>query len=105
MTETKVKIPPEEERFQANLLGMLNALSSIVKYLQSHGIDTVPLILLQGGTGVVQEYDKHKLIRKVIEKSEEYWDKIHSKDEKFFIEKADDVFSFFESSKITVFKT
>jgi len=115
MTESKLsgnvpvtfpgKIPSEEERLHANMLGMLDALISIVAYLDSHNKTTIPPIILTGGRKVIEKYDKKSLITMLVAKSEEHWDKIHEKKEDFFINNADKIFAMFGTDKVTIFTT
>lgn len=102
------KIPPEEDRFRANLLGLTDSLINIVKYLDSHGHKTVPSNILLIAKGIVEAKDSKgrcELIELMIGKSKAHWKKIHDKDEKFFIDNADDVFGMFKTSDVSVFKT
>lgn len=105
MTESKQNtvLPPEEERFQVVLLGLVDNLISIVTYLTSRGHKIIDVGVLTFGKGIIKNIDKKVLIRNLFDRSHKYWDKILEKKESFFIENAKDVFSEFDSKDVSPF--
>ena len=98
------KKPPEEERFHSVLVGMIDFLAKIIEYTESRGHRVVSPLVLVVGREVILKYNKHDLTKLIIKRSEEYWDGIYTKDEEFFISKADIVFAEFKSDNVAPFK-
>ena len=100
----KTQMPPEEERFHANLVQLLQTVSKLAAYASSEGHDIVNPVFINIGITALQKLDKHELINAITLKSLPYWTQIHKKNQTFFIENARTVFSLWEGSTVDPFK-
>lgn len=103
-----MNITPEEERFYKNSVVLAEAIHDCVEILFRNKITNVNPVLVKMGILVLNSYkdskDKHDLIKKFITHSNMHWDKIRVKDEEFFINNADSVFTYFSSGEVSIYK-
>jgi hypothetical protein len=64
----------------------------VIKLADKLPDDPMRLIYLEGATIFLMGYDRSQLCERVIVNSVKFWDLIYSRDESFFLEKADEVF-------------
>lgn len=98
-------LPPEEERFSKNILGLAEIIRIGIEELYEKGYDVIDPNIILFYTSILTTLDKHLLITKFIEHSHETcWDKIKDRDEIFFIENASSIFSYLPTENINLFK-
>ena len=85
-------IPPEEERFAANINGFTNYLSQIVGELQKRNLTNIQPVLIIAAGAYLQVQGKHELIRGFIERSHNWWDSVRVRDETTFFQNTHRIF-------------
>jgi hypothetical protein len=100
-----MSVAPEEERFAKNTTIMAQAIHESVQKLYNAGYQTVDPNVVAFAVTVISAFDKHFLIQGFIENSHtKCWDSIKKRDEKFFIENANEVFKYLPMDKVNLFK-
>lgn len=112
-------LPPPEERFHTNTVKMTGLIRKIVVKANKAGYDGVtPFIVDLAAKYLQNNYDKKALIEGFIQQSHpplhpdlpdspldhSLWDKIYSKDEEFFREKAFDIFKSLPVEAVEAFR-
>ena len=114
-TRTGTHIPPPEERFHANIVKMTSLIRGIVERANKAGYDHVTPFLIDVASNYLNNnFDKVQLIEGFIRQSHpldkdghidhSLWDKIRSRDEEFFREKAFDIFKSLPVDAVNAFK-
>lgn len=97
-------IAPEEDRFARNAIILGECLHESIHKLYTAGHQTVNPDLVKFAVDVIRFFDKTQLIDGFILNShEKCWDSIFRKDEKFFMDNANDVFAFLPTEKVNLF--
>lgn len=101
-------LPPEEVRFANNATIMGHAISNGVNILNNAGYKTIEPIKVLFAVSYIESQgkeDPHHLINLFILNSHELcWDKIKERDEKFFLENVNNIFSVLPSESVNLFK-
>jgi hypothetical protein len=85
--------PSSLDRFFLNAQGLFDLIYDLVLCASKKGIKTVePEIVKFAGVVIFTAMNKQFVIKKFIEKSYDHWQKIYHRDEKFFLDHAQDVF-------------
>ncbi len=96
---------PEEERFFDTTVQLSKAIHYNITNIYNLGYKTIDpntILLLSKG---IEFFDKHQLIMGFITNSHSMcWEKIKERDEKFFVENANDIFQYIPSGEINLFK-
>jgi len=101
-------LPPEEVRFANNASIMGHAVSAGINKLNQQGFKVVDPITVLFAISLIESHgkdDPHGLINMFIKNSHEsYWDKIKERDEKYFVENINKIFSVLPSETVNIFK-
>lgn len=101
-------LPSEEVRFANNATIMGHAISNGVNTLNNAGYKTIEPIKMLFAVSLIESHgkdDPHNLINLFILNSHEVcWDKIKERDEKFFLENVNKIFSVLPAESINLFK-
>lgn len=82
----------QQEKFSRVLSDLFDNIEIIVSDLsQTQSVKLSPA-LIQGAKAFILSKDKVHLIEEFIKNTNNYWEKIHRKDDKFFIENSNDIF-------------
>jgi len=95
------------ERCAANVNDFIDYIEELYDDCSERGFHIVPRTLFDIGINVIMSYTPLDFLEAMIENSNEYWDEIYRKDEKFFDENIDRVFTGtgIDSSNVGVFKS
>jgi hypothetical protein len=98
-------IKPEEERFADTAIQLSKAIHYNITTLYNLGYKTIdPNVVLMVSNGILF-FDKHQLIQGfIINSHSTCWEKIKERDEKFFIENANDIFKLIPAGEVNLFK-
>jgi hypothetical protein len=91
-------------RFANNVSDFTNYLRELFDDCKDSGCQVVPDVLLDLGIQVIESYATRDLIESLIESSKDHWDHIHSKNEKYFDDNLDSVFSGLKMTNVGLFK-
>ncbi len=84
--------PSPKIRFHENIVDLTSLMHELISICYDAGKTNInPALVLFAG-GLLDSYDKKKMIENFIEYSYDYWEIIHKKNEIFFIENCKDVF-------------
>jgi hypothetical protein len=97
-------IPPPEERFHENVIGLTQLVYDLVDGAFRRGYKIVNPNLVALCEGVLSLWNKRSLIDSFIKHSHIHWDQIHRRDENFFEHHAKDIFKGFYPDKVDAFK-
>ncbi len=86
-------IPSPVERFKANMDAISDLIHELVTKANQRGCTIVSSLTVSLGTIYLKSQNPDQLIISFIDRSHEYWDKIHIQDENFFNENLGTVFS------------
>ena len=97
-------IAPEEVRFAKNTSILASCLHELIHKLFESGYKTIHPDIVLVASQIIKTFDAHYLIQGFIENSHEScWDSIHSRNEKFFLENAKDIFQYLPMDKVNLF--
>jgi len=98
--------PPEEERFMANVLDLIDLVHELATICWDAGRKDINPQLVLMAEGFLESYDPVKLIEIFIGHSYPHWSKINDREETFFIENAHLIFQHLpvDTSNINAFK-
>lgn len=101
-------LPPEEVRFANNATIMGHAISNGVNTLNNAGYKTIDPIKMMFAISLIESHGKenpHNLINLFINNSHALcWNKIKERDEKFFLENVNKIFSILPAESVNIFK-
>lgn len=98
--------PPEEERFQTNVMCLADLVHELTSICWDEGIEDVNPTLLLLAKAYLGNLDQVVLIETFITYSHMYWDEIINRNENFFVEHAASIFAHLpvEKGRISAFK-
>ncbi len=96
---------PEHERFATNTNILMKAIYDGIVKLRNAGHKTADPMLIQLAIGVINSYDKHRLISGFIRNSHSMcWDHIKNREEEFFVNNAHSIFKDLPMDKVDLFR-
>jgi len=101
-----MSVPPEEERFMANVLDLCDLIHELSTICWDEGVQDVNPTLIVLAKAYLQNYSKVEMIETYIYYSHKYWDEVRSRNEEFFVEHAGEIFAHLPVKKgnISAFK-
>ena len=84
--------PPEEERFNRNVLDLSDLVHELTTICWDEGCKDVNPVLIIGAKLFISSYDKIELIETFITYSWEFWEEVKERNENFFLEHASAIF-------------
>lgn len=97
-------MPPEEDRFQANGVGLAKVAHTKITKLYNLGYKTVNPQLVEVAACLVQGFDKVTLIEGFIRRSHPHWEIIKKKNISFFMDHSDTIFGELPMENVNAFK-
>lgn len=97
-------LPPPEERFHQNVIGMSQLVYDLVDSAFRRGYKIINPNLVALCEGILSFWNKRSLIDGFIRHSHAHWDQIHRRDETFFERHAKDIFKGLPLDKVDAFK-
>src|SRR5258708_186674 len=81
------------EKFHQNLTDLLDNVITVIEYLNQKGsASQIPVAIISAGKGYLLSKDKIETISKFIENSHTHWDKIHEKEDSYFVDNSGSIF-------------
>lgn len=100
-----VALPTESERFISYAVTLANVLYVCTQQLNTAGHKTVDLNLIIVARTFIERQNPDTAIIAFIDRSNGLcWDKIHEKDEHYFVEHANEIFNFLPMDTISIFR-
>lgn len=98
-----VALPPEEVRFKNNAVIMTKALHTGLNKLKQEGYD-VDVGIIAMASALIEGFQPQVLINGFITNAHLFWDKIHERNDDFFIHNASSIFEYLPTDSVNVFK-
>lgn len=93
-----------EKRFQENVLSLCDLIYDMVTDARAKGYQSINPDTVIFCKGILDKYPSTKLIEGFIRTSESDWDRIHERDDTYFITNADKIFGDLPTTSVTAFK-
>lgn len=97
-------IPPEEDRFQSNMLALVDLVRELIATCHASGKTTINPALISLARGILESYDKKVAIENFIGYSYEFWDQISKREEIFFLENCSTIFRDIPGNHLDAFR-
>jgi len=97
-------LPPPEERFHQNVIGLSQLVYDLVSNANSRGYKTIHPSTVEFASLLLMGYDKKSLIETFIKHSHKHWDQIKRRDENFFDKNCHDIFKGLPMNNVNAFR-
>lgn len=104
MASIQPRLPPEEDRFHTNVLGLLEFVCMLIEKLTKQGYNLVNPDLIKLVACIIKDMDKRTIIEAVIGRSYQHWDEIKAMDREFFLKHASSIFGGLPVNEINAFQ-
>lgn len=95
--------PPRPVMFKENIIQLFDVLIRIITPLHEQQITSINPTLLTFGKGFIKQFDPETIIDTFINKSHMHWEKISERNDKFFIENANNIFGELPIGNVDIF--
>ena len=99
-----MEMPNEEERLSGNIVDLTNLIYELIGICHKAGKTKIEPALIMLASGIIEAYDKTKIIENFIYYSVDFWDQISQRDESFFGENCAKVFCDLPKDHVGAFK-
>jgi len=97
-------LPPTEERFHQNVVGLSQLVYDLVSNAYSQGYKIIQPAMVEFASLILNSYDKKTLIETFIKHSHKHWDQIKRREESFFDKNCHDIFKGLPMNNVDAFK-